>query len=50
MNCGYVRVSTINQNIDRQISDMHKFGLDDNNIYVDKESGKDFNRKNYIRN
>jgi DNA invertase Pin-like site-specific DNA recombinase len=49
MNYGYVRVSTINQNIDRQISDMHKFGLDDSKIYVDKESGKDFNRKNYKR-
>ena len=47
MNYGYARVSTINQNLDRQIDELHKVGLLDSQIYVDKESGKDFNRTNY---
>lgn len=47
MDYGYVRVSTINQHIDRQIDDMKKIGLPDAQIYVDKESGKDFERTNY---
>lgn len=44
---GYVRVSTINQNIDRQIEELYKLGITDKFIYVDYESGKDFDRKNY---
>ena len=47
MNYGYARVSTINQNLDRQIDELHKVGLLDSQIYIDKESGKDFNRTNY---
>ena len=47
MNYGYARVSTINQHLDRQIDELHKVGLLDSQIYVDKESGKDFNRTNY---
>ncbi len=47
MNYGYARVSTINQHIDRQIDELHKVGLMDYQIFVDKESGKDFNRTNY---
>ncbi len=47
MNYGYARVSTINQNLDRQIEKLHKFGLEDSQIFIDKESGKDFNRSNY---
>ncbi len=49
MQYGYVRVSTVNQNVDRQVDDMHKLGLIDSHIYIDKESGKDFNRTNYRR-
>ena len=49
MNYGYVRVSTIAQNIDRQLDDLYKLGLKDNVIFIDKESGKDFNRTNYKR-
>lgn len=49
MQYGYVRVSTIQQNIDRQIEALLKFGLKKENIFIDYESGKDFNRKNYIR-
>ena len=47
MKYGYVRVSTTNQNIDRQMEEMHKFGLTDEFIYIDKQSGKDFDRPNY---
>ena len=44
---GYVRVSSITQNIDRQMEEMYNNGLSDKNIYIDKQSGKDFNRTNY---
>ncbi len=47
MKYGYVRVSTITQNIARQMDEMYKLGLDDACIFVDKQSGKDFNRDNY---
>lgn len=46
---GYVRVSTREQNEDRQLIAMKERNVPKNNIYVDKQSGKDFNRKNYIR-
>ena len=49
MQYGYVRVSTTNQNVDRQVDDMYKFGLSDSQIFIDKESGKDFKRRNYCR-
>ena len=44
---GYARVSTIAQNLDRQLDELTKLGLDESHIYTDKESGKDFDRKNY---
>lgn len=44
---GYVRVSTANQKIDRQLEEIKAFGVIDKNIFIDKESGKDFNRTNY---
>ncbi|MGN1162979.1 MAG: recombinase family protein [Christensenellales bacterium] len=47
MNYGYVRVSTRDQNIDRQMAEMYKNGLSDNQIFIDKQSGKDFDRTNY---
>ena len=43
----YIRVSTKQQNIDRQYVEIKEFGVDDKFIYVDKESGKDFDRTNY---
>ena len=46
---GYVRVSSTDQNEDRQMLDMQHLGIDDKNIYVDKQSGKDFNRPEYKR-
>lgn len=47
MKYGYVRVSTITQNIDRQTDELKRIGLLDKQIYIDKQSGKDFNRENY---
>ena len=47
MNYGYARVSTIAQNLDRQLDELTRLGIDENQIYTDKESGKDFDRKNY---
>lgn len=47
MTYAYIRVSTKQQNIDRQYVEIKEFGVDDKFIYVDKESGKDFDRTNY---
>ena len=44
---GYVRVSTREQNEDRQLVAMRDFGVSDSNIYLDKQSGKDFQRPAY---
>ena len=49
MKYGYVRVSTKEQNEGRQVVALKEFGISENNIYVDKQSGKDFNRVNYKR-
>jgi len=46
---GYVRVSTREQNEDRQLVAMRGFGVVDGNIFRDKQSGKDFHRKAYLR-
>lgn len=44
---GYARVSTMEQKEDRQIFALREKGVDDSKIYLDKISGKDFNRKMY---
>ena len=44
---GYVRVSSIDQNEDRQMLAMEKVNAPKKNIYIDKQSGKDFERPNY---
>ena len=44
---GYVRVSSKDQNEDRQLIAMKEVGVENNNIFVDKLSGKDFNRPQY---
>ncbi len=49
MKYGYARVSTREQNIDRQLSAILKEGIAQDRIYVDKASGKDFNRRKYKR-
>ena len=46
---GYVRVSTRDQHEARQMMAMEAFGVDRSNIYLDKQSGKDFNRPQYRR-
>ena len=46
---GYVRVSAKDQNEDRQIIAMREVGVSEKNIYMDKQSGKDFIRKRYKR-
>lgn len=47
MNYGYVRVSTQHQKTDRQIIELLEAGIESKKIYIDKQSGKDFNRQNY---
>ena len=44
---GYVRVSAKDQNPDRQYEALLQYGISDDNIYIDKMSGKDFNRPKY---
>ena len=46
---GYVRVSTKDQNEDRQLAAMQELSIPKKNIYVDKMSGKDFERPMYQR-
>jgi len=44
---GYARVSTAYQNADRQIKELLDAGVPERNIFIDKESGRDFNRDQY---
>lgn len=44
---GYVRVSTREQNESRQMIAMEEFGVSPKNIFIDKQSGKDFERPQY---
>ena len=46
---GYVRVSSREQNEYRQLVAMRDFGVQDGNIFLDKLSGKDFERPSYRR-
>ncbi|WP_415348502.1 recombinase family protein [Clostridium perfringens] len=43
----YIRVSSKDQNVERQIVAMKKLGLTTEQMYIDKQSGKNFDRKNY---
>jgi len=47
MEYAYVRVSTKTQKIDRQLEEIYNYVESDELIFIDKESGKDFNRYNY---
>lgn len=47
MKYGYARVSTREQNEERQIVALKAVGISQSNIYLDKQSGKDFNRASY---
>lgn len=49
MEYGYIRVSTVGQNIARQIDALHEAGIADAQIFTDKISGKDFNRPAWKR-
>ena len=49
MEYGYVRVSTKEQNEARQLIALSEFGIEDDDIYIDKQSGSDFERKNYSK-
>jgi len=44
---GYIRVSSREQNEARQVVALHNFGITDDHIFLDKQSGKDFNRPAY---
>jgi len=44
---GYARVSSTEQNEIRQVNALKEFGIADRDIYIDKRSGKDFNREQY---
>lgn len=44
---GYIRVSTKEQNEDRQMIALREVGVPEKNIFMDKQSGKDFNRPQY---
>lgn len=48
MKFGYIRVSTKEQNEERQIEELLKYKIDRKNIFIDKETGKTFQRENYI--
>lgn len=45
---GYARVSTKEQNLDRQIEALKEYGINERDIITDKASGKNFNREGYI--
>ena len=44
---GYARVSTQHQNLERQIQALEEYGITKENLFIDKKSGKDFNRGDY---
>jgi len=44
---GYIRVSATDQNENRQLDALHNLGIPNTHIYIDKQSGKDFNRPQY---
>ncbi len=46
---GYIRVSSTDQNEDRQLVAMRSKGIPTENIFIDKQSGKDFDRPEYKR-
>lgn len=46
---GYIRVSSKDQNENRQIDAMRQAGIADENMFIDKASGKDFDREQYIK-
>ena len=47
MTYAYIRVSSNSQNVDRQLLEIEKYNLPKENIFIDYQSGKNFERKNY---
>ena len=47
MEYGYVRVSSLDQNEDRQMTALRDAAVPEKNIFTDKQSGKDFERPGY---
>lgn len=48
MKFGYVRVSSKDQNTERQLKKMQELGIEERYIFIDKKSGKDFDRPKYV--
>lgn len=46
---GYVRVSSMEQNEGRQMIAMDRLSVPRENVFMDKQSGKDFMRPNYMK-
>ena len=46
---GYARISTKDQNEIRQLVSLREFGICDEQIFTDRQSGKDFNRIEYLK-
>lgn len=46
---GYARVSSRDQNLARQLEAFASFGIDNKHIFCDRKSGKDFERRNYLK-
>ena len=46
---GYVRVSSKEQHTDRQLAAMQDYHIPEKQIYIDRQSGKDFNRPAYLK-
>ena len=46
---GYARVSSKEQNLNRQLDTLAEFGVADDMVFADKASGKDFERPEYKR-
>ncbi|WP_175637909.1 recombinase family protein [Metabacillus schmidteae] len=44
---GYIRVSSKDQNIDRQLTELIELGVNERDIFIDKQSGKNFDRPQY---
>lgn len=44
---GYARVSSKDQNEQRQLESLLQYGISEDNIFIDKKSGKDFQREEY---
>lgn len=44
---GYIRVSTKEQNIERQLESLKGYGINERDIFIDKATGKNFDRKQY---